>query len=278
MEIMNLKQYEAYSKVSYTPFNTGINIFDEKRAIGLDDFTVIAGSSGSCKSTVALYMVCSMAKAGSVVVFINTENAGHVMQQRIENLGFDFNRDFGAFDKNGTPRLIITTATEIKFDQIVNMVQAYKPQALFLDLFSALLDNTKSFDIPMVTRHYAKALAGFNEKYKCAVFVTEQLVKDSKRNYRPNLNDIQGGVALTQKATKVILIYRYLKENLERLFVKDNIPNLVEMTTEIIVRKDRYSRIQENFYFVKLDMYGFSMLNPLEFEDYSNFTFTGNKK
>ena len=274
---MNLAQHAAYSKVSYQPLTTGIIACDSSKSFGSDDFTVIAGGSGSGKSTIALYMACSMAKAGSKVVLVNTENAGHVMQQRIANLGFNFSQDFGGFDTSGLHRLIIITVTEIKFDQIINMVLAYKPSVLFLDLFSSLLDQVKGFEIPMVTRNYAKLLSLFNEKYKCAVFVTEQLSKDSKRTYRPNMNDIQGGVALTQKATKVILVYRYYKENLEKLFGKDALPGLVEKTTELVIRKDRYSRFKDNFYFVKLDCSGFHTLNPYEQEDYTDYVF-GNKK
>ena len=216
-------------------------------------------------------MACSMAKAGSKVVLVNTENAGHIMQQRIVSLGFNFSQDFGEFDNNGLHRLIIITVNEIKFDQVVNLVLVHEPNVLFFDLFSSLLDQVKGFDIPMFTRHYAKELSGFNEKYKCAVFVTEQLTKDSKRTYRPNMNDIQGGVALTQKATKVILVYRYYKENLEKLFSKNALPGLAEKTTELIVRKDRYSRFRDNFYFVKLDCSGFHTLNPYEQEDYTDY-------
>lgn len=274
MHIMTESQNEILSYVKYTFLTSGIEAIDHKKALLTNDFVVLAGGTGSGKSTVALYMACSIAKSGDTVVFLNAENEPKLMRDKIEALGFNYDSDFGKFESNGQNRLVILSAKSISFNQIMPIILSYKPKALFLDLFSTLLDEVESNMIPKITRYYAKELSFYPEKYNCAIIVTEQLMKDNRRIGRPTINDIQGGSGLCQKATKIFTIYRYCKENLERMMKELKGGPILMNTTELIIRKDRFGLLNDGFNFIKFDKnLGFSSLDDDEVGEYHKLVF-----
>ena len=71
--IMTKREHEILSVMQYEKINTGINGLDSQFGLTNDDFLLLAGGSGSGKSTIALFMACTMAKAGHTIVFINYE-------------------------------------------------------------------------------------------------------------------------------------------------------------------------------------------------------------
>ncbi len=277
MERMTEQIYDQTELKMYKSLFIGIPQIDENGGITDHDCTVIAGSTGSGKSLVALYMACTLAKYGQKVVFFNVENDLKLMCERMKDLGFDYKTDFGLFDKNRENRFLLRNGKDMKFDMILTEIVTYQPTAIFLDLFSSLMDNSNSFLVADFTLKYAIELSEYPKKYKCAIFVTEQLIKDNRRIGRPVINDIQGGKGLPNKATKVIMVYRYCKENLERS-IRENVTSLnILSTTELLLRKNRMKDTIPSFMLLKLcdgnNGKGFKPLTDFEHEEYINYTF-----
>jgi replicative DNA helicase len=275
MQRMTKEIYEQTEKMSYKSLFVGIPQIDTNGGITDHDCTVIAGSTGSGKSLVALFMACNLAKYGNQkVVFFNVENDIKLMTERMKDLGFDYNKDFGEFDKNGENRLVLMSGKNMKFEMIQSAIIQYQPKALFLDLFSSLMDNQSSFMVADFTLKYAIEISEYPKQYKCSIFVTEQLIKDNRRTHRPVINDIQGGKGLPNKATKVIMVYRYVKENLERSIKQPVSSKVIINTTELLLRKNRMKDTIPNFMFLQLEnKIGFVPLTESEEIDYTEYVF-----
>jgi energy-coupling factor transporter ATP-binding protein EcfA2 len=276
MQIITSENHNELKNKQFNALTSGIYVFDTQSAIIENDFVVLGGSTGSGKSTIALFMACSIAKSGRKVLYINTENdETHLINEMIK-LGFDYNKDFGEFNSHHHNRLIITCITALSFTELENMVTAIAPEVLFLDLFSVLLEGVPGFNIPNITLDYAKRFSFFKKNYNCTVFVTEQLVKDNKRYSRPTIDDIKGGAALGQKATKVMIVYRYCKDNIEKKYnSKDPMPKIVDYVTELIIRKDRYAKLS-GIEFLKYQ-FGYQQLLTQELHQYCSYVFRSGK-
>ena len=270
-EILKLKKYEHIMM--------GIDGLDYQHGLTNEDFLLIAGGSGSGKSTIALSIACTMAKAGHTIVFINYEVSPKVLVDSMAALGFNYDIDFGTLDNRGQNRLkLISPIKGMSFNEIVKAVQLYKPKALFIDLFNGLLSGIVGIERNNLTLKYATELSFFPQKYNCAVIVTEQLVKDNKVG-RPTLNDVQGASSLVHKATRVITIYRYKNSKLNEIMKKDYYPSntndlVMALTTEIIVRKDRLGIWASNINLIKYQKnIGFIGLDEHEISTYNNTAF-----
>ena len=277
--IMTKREHEILSVMQYEKINTGINGLDSQFGLTNDDFLLLAGGSGSGKSTIALFMACTMAKAGHTIVFINYEVSAKVLVDSMLMLGFNYDKDFGELDSSGQNRLkLISPLKGMTFEAITKSVQLYKPKVLFIDLFNGLLSGVVGIERNNLTLKYATELSFFPKKYNCAVVVTEQLVKDNKVG-RPTLNDVQGASSLVHKATRVITIYRYKNSKLNDVIRKDYIniqfnDPIMSLATEIIVRKDRLGRWDTGITLIKFLKYtGFVDLEVLEEIDYYNTAF-----
>ena len=266
---INSLNYHLFENYNPAPLNTGI--FEFKDSITEDDFTVIAGSTGSGKSTVGLFIACSIAKSGKRVLFINTENSNSHLIKQIKSLGFDYFNDFGQADIHGNNNLIIHCFDydiSCDFKTLLNLRQSLNPDVIFIDLFSSLLDKVPFKDRFDFTNNYAEKLSFFKKKYNCTVFVTEQLVKNNTRFGRPVIDDIQGGAALGRKASKIIMVYRHIRAAHDHLGNKP-IPLIANVVTELLVRKDRYGLIFGK-YLVKYN-FGYKQLSTLDEIEYNDF-------
>lgn len=269
MKKMDISRFNELKQTERIHLHTGLPELDRSEGFGMDDFCIIAGGSGSGKSTIALFVACTMAKKGKKVAFFNVEMSEKLIQERIEQLGFDFNTDLNTMG--------LYSGKEISFQALENEIILKEYEVLFLDLFNCLLTKFSDRDKWRMTEEYATRFSFFPEQHKCAVFVTEQLTKDNKRVFRPTLDDVKGGASLIQKATKVIIVYRYVYENLERM-QKDVVPNVVHSCTEIVVRKDRMGKINGKMCLLNYwHGEGFKELYEEERRLYVDFVFGGRK-
>lgn len=283
--VLTALENEKLEMKRYNFLPTGLTYLDEMRGITTEDFLTIFGGSGSGKSTIALFMACNMAKKGKKVVFLNAENSPKVMVDRIKELGFDYMRDFGVCNDKGQNRLIVISKTSIKFQELAIHLNLYKPDAMFIDLFSSLLDDVETSMVSKMTTQYAKDLSFYPAKYNCAIIVTEQLIKDNKRIARPTLNDVAGGAGLIRKSTKCLGIYRYARERMETIMAKAVAGKAVSgqtilNTTELLPRKDRLGHWGDGMGFVKFELNdGFVSLDYEEQTEYLKDVFNiGGKK
>jgi hypothetical protein len=263
--IINSTNYRDFLNYKFEGLTTGFHYLDKDKAIGSDDFVVIAGSTGSGKSTIALYMACNIAISGKKVVYYNLELSATRVMQIIINLGFNPDK----LMKN----LVIINERPLNMSTIIGVVLGHQAQALFIDVFSCLLTKASGHRIPLITEDLATKFSYFPEKYGCAVFVTEQLIKERMAYKRPTENEIKGGSALCHKASKIILVYRHTKEHLEKL-MQDDLPNIAAKVTELLVRKDRFGRCKEFIQLYKLSL-GFHGLDSLDNRQYCDFVFKG---
>jgi energy-coupling factor transporter ATP-binding protein EcfA2 len=277
-------QNDLLKLTKYEHLATGIEGLDVNRGMTTEDFLLIGGGSGSGKSTIALFMACTMAKKGHTILFINYEVSPKRLSDSITELGFNYDFDFGTFDAGGQNRLKLISPTKgFSFDAIVKAVQLYKPKVLFIDLFNGLLSGISGFERNNVTLKYATELSFFGTKHNCAVVVTEQLVKDNKVG-RPTLNDIQGSSSLVHKATRILTAYRYSSAKLEELTrkaVTGKIQNGKIMLTcsELITRKDRLGLWNSGTSYIKYERgEGFLSLEDWEQAEYFSTIFGVNGK
>lgn len=277
---MNEMEHELNQLKKYTHLATGFECLDLMKGITTEDFLVISGDTGSGKSTVALAMACNMAKNGNTVVYLNAENSPKVIVDAIKNLGFNFDKDFGEF-KKGVHRLIIYSMNDIKFADLEKLLILHEPKALFIDLFSSLLDGQPTYMTAQLTAEYAKKISFYPQKYNCAIIATEQFCKDNKRISRPNIGDIAGGAGLSRKATKVLLIYRLIKTKAEAIMnraanqsVTEHSLTIADISSELLTKKDRLGFWKDGFFPVKyVWQEGFSILDPNEMADYKQVAF-----
>lgn len=280
MHLMNEAEHELYQLKKYTHLATGFECLDVMKGLTTEDFLVISGDTGSGKSTVALAMACNIAKKGNTVVYLNAENSQKVIVDAIKGLGFNFDKDFGEY-KNGVHRLIIYSMNDIKFESLEKLLILHEPKALFIDLFSSLLDNQPTFLTSQLTAEYAKKISFMPQKYNCAIIATEQFNKDNKRISRPNIGDIAGGAGLSRKATKVLLIYRLIKTKAESIMnraanqaVTEHSLTIADISSELIVKKDRLGFWKDGFFPIKyVWQEGFSVLVGAELADYKQLAF-----
>lgn len=272
---MKLERYREARDYVYIPFKTGLSVFDKDDAFGCDDFLVIAGSTGSAKTYLAMFMAMNAAKAGAKVLYINAEILAHEFVKRMLDMEFDFEKDFGDIDEFGLSRFIVVhqedTPKQITFQDIDNWVQKLKPNLLVIDLFGCMVQDGNS--IPALTKEYAIAYSFYPKKYKCAVIVTEQLSKENRGTIRPDENCIAGGKALSNKATKIITLYGYYRANPDKA-IKDR-SRAVEKTLELIIKKDRSSRLQMGISLIYMER-GFRALSLAEYSEYMQIVFKVN--
>lgn len=244
IEVLKQADFTKWQQYNYERLVTGFMGLDEMRGITTDDFVVIAGDTGTGKSTVAFYMACAMAIADNKVLYFNAENSPKVMIDKLTQFGLDNDRHFGKFDANGYNRLKIINCNALGLNDLENAILLEKPKAVFIDLFTILLDGVTMGNLVMATKEVAEKLAEIAVKYKCAIITTQQLRKEDKLMQKPSLQHIQGGSSLQHKATKIITLYRYdvaradelkKKKRANCLFNYDAVKNVIEL----IVRKDR---------------------------------------
>lgn len=276
MSVLTQLEAERANVFNPTILSTGISQLDNRDIMTTSDFLVIAGDSGGGKSTIALLMACSMAKAGKKIVFLNMENDNKVMLNSMKYLGFDYNADFGEFiAEKGSfypKNLKIITLNSLKMDQVRAFVLSENPDAIFIDLFSELLAGKNKNDIPNLTYEYAVELESYTKKYNCAVIVTEQLIKDNKRRGRPTFGDIGGGSNLYKKAHKILMIYSYARDNANSLIAQGHGPNsAVSTVIELIPLKDRRQKMMNlptRFIYMQYSKNGLNPVNAQTLLEY----------
>lgn len=273
---MKQSEYQEAKDYVYTPIPTGLDIFDKRGAFGSDDFMLIAGSTGSAKTYLAMFMALNAAKDGHKVLFINGEILKSEFVSRMENMGFLFEMDFGDVGDDGYNRFVAihqdSINRQITYQDIDRLMQEHKPSLLVVDLFGCILDP--STHIPSQTIEYATAFSFYPKRYNCAVIVTEQFVKETRGLVRPDENSIAGGKGLSNKATKVITIFNFYKSNPEKALIQKS--ETVANTIELIVRKDRTSRLPMGIGMVYCER-GFRGLDEEEIIEYKDIVFKNQK-
>ena len=276
MKLHTIEVNEVEKLKTYKHFTTGISKFDSTKSITDGDFIILGGGTGSGKSTIALFMACNIAKSGETVWFFNMENTDKVMADSIEKLGFNFNSDFGEREKDHSNRLKIWTSETLHLDSLINKLELeeQKPAVIFIDLFSCLYEHHDEIVKWREATKCAIKLAQLSKKYGICVIVTEQFKKDNKRTGRAVIDDIKGIAELTTKATKVFIIYRYHKNNLEKMVMNLSCPEILSSTTELIVRKDRLGLLSDGISLVRFKKdKGFKSLSMDEIEAYGQLVF-----
>lgn len=228
---------------------TGIFEIDKKGGIRSNDFIVMAGSSGTGKSYLSLFMACSAAKKGHNIVYIDLENGAETIAARIKSQGFNIHTDFGKIDeKHGTERLKIFEDHNIAanpLETIENVILTFKPDFLVIDLFNVFTASKPTYMISQVTTELAVGFHRLAQKNNCAIMVLQQFTKDNSRHARrPVLDDISGGAGLVHKATKVFTLFRYSKERVEKVCGNDS--EIVKKIIELIPRKDRHGDLPQD--------------------------------
>lgn len=233
------------------------NCNDNQGSIRDTDLIILAGGTGTGKSMVALWMAINVASNGDKVIYMDFENSGNVLNERIKSFGIncDVLEDahllkFYQDDKehsNIIKNLISEKKADIssekyiisRIDAIENLIILEKPKMLVYDtiscLYATLLSGSK---IPLMADYMATRFYELSNKYNCCIIMLEQLTKDRITGVRPTLNDIKGGSAIAHKASKIFTLFSYSSENTEKIMsAKPDF--IIDKCLEIIPRKDR---------------------------------------
>lgn len=262
---------------------TGFFDFDIKDFIGKKDYVVLAGGTGSGKSAVAIFMACSMAKAGHKVVYINAENAPHTFNQAILDFGFNHARDFGEYDKNGLNRFVIIN-DKIPFESLSHLITLHNADCLFIDTWKSLILRYENVNLQTtMSAKFADELGktnGLPSQLNCCVISTHQLTKEGAKIGRPTIGDIQGSASIGEQAHKIILCWRASKNSDLAFRNEDKMEYQSEIFTnsvELQIAKEREGLIKSITYTYRKTRNGYLKLNQWEREEYRNLVFPQNK-
>ena len=255
-----------------------------------NDFIVLAAATGVGKSLLALWIAISATEQGKKVMYIDYENDASLIEERLVSFGKNYksaiaNNLLKLYTQSAQEKIIIQKSfTERNFNlhkfifdkitAIENAIILHQPNLLVIDVFSCLYKNIAPTNLTsQLTYILSESISTIAKKHNCAIIATEQL-KNDKIYGRPGEKDVATGNALTHKATKIITLFSYFKENRARTGFATDLSIKLEDFLEVILVKDRTNDIAEKIYVHKKDI-GFHQPNTHEYAAY--FDYINNK-
>ena len=213
----------------------GFADLDKALYISENDFIVLAGGTGTGKTTFALNLLSNLSKEYQCVYF-NMEMSKKTLYKRLCSIetGIDINL-FNDF-KNMPPKelsYLYTKLDEIEERKIVLINNSQSIQGIEKTI-SRIKDNRKLIvildHIGLINEtgnslyekmtNIAKRIRGLCLDYNCTIFGLCQLSRESQKEERsPKLQDLRDSGEIEQSARKVILLHN--KDSKKQVFVKD---------------------------------------------------------
>lgn len=266
-----MKFDEVPQDVERIPF--GIFELDKKGGYRTNDFIVLSANTGVGKSMVAQWIALKTARLGHKTMYVDYENDPQIVAERFNWFDASVNTKWHQLREQRTLIYCMKSVEENKiveqiilgktlnpiqfvlekYKSIENAILLHKPKLLVIDLFSGIYKTVISAQqTSQVVYLLSEKISELAKEHRCAIIALEQIKGDSRNGVRPTPKDIATGQALTHKATKIITLFSYAKDNQARIASEDPTFPLANFL-EIIVCKDRTGDIPEQIYTVVKD-------------------------
>ena len=213
----------------------GFADLDKALYISENDFIVLAGGTGTGKTTFALNLLSNLSKEYQCVYF-NMEMSKKTLYKRLCSIetGIDINL-FNNF-KTMPPkelsylytkldeieeRKIILINNSQNIDMIEKTIARIKDNRKLIVILDHIgLINSQGSSLYERMTNVAKKIRGICLDYNCTIFGLCQLSRESQKEERPpKLQDLRDSGEIEQSARKVILLHN--KDSKKQVFVKD---------------------------------------------------------
>src|SRR3990167_8980976 len=223
-------------------FPTGLDMIDEETdGLHKGEIWVIAGKSGGGKTSLMLQMAHAMAKNGkNTILFLTLEMKGWELITRLfcsiheadysSLIKGDFPQEFGEKDKQFREMLTNIDFSIFEygysFKEIEHIIKtAYEkrhPDVIFID-FIQFIEWMTFKDQRLAITEYIRKLKELAKVYNIGVVICSQLRRlpsGADYNKPPDMIDLMGSGSIEQMSDKVILIFREIKKDIIKTFIK----------------------------------------------------------
>ena len=238
-----------------TQIKLGFSILDNNLYIAENDLVILAGGTGTGKTTFALNLLSNLSKEYQCVYF-NMEMSKKTLYKRL--CAIETQIDITKFNdmNNLTPeelRFLYTKLDDIEnrkiilinnsqtidaIEKTIARIKTDKKIVVILDHIGLINGDGNSLYEKMT--NIAKRIRGICLDYNCTVFGLCQLSRESQKEERePKLQDLRDSGEIEQSARKVILLYNKDCKN----------QNEIKNVDILIAKNDDGNRIVKNFRF-----------------------------
>ena len=258
-EFINTSDMVNELTVKKTKLELGYPLLDSVLNLSQGDLLILAGGTGTGKTTFALNLLSKLSKDYQCVYF-NMEMSKNILYRRLiaietqitlkdlndlSTLSVELKHKVkDAMDDLETRKImLINKSLNISdISKTIAKIKQTKPLIVFLDHIGLIKSSGNSLYEKMT--NIAKELRSISMNYGCTVIGLCQLSRESQRNETaPKLQDLRDSGEIEQSARKVLLLYNKAKDPQQR-----------EHPMEVIIAKndDGFQNISKDFF---LDRY-----------------------
>ena len=201
----------------------GFSDLDKALYISQNDFVILAGGTGTGKTTFALNLLSNLSKEYQCVYF-NMEMSKKTLYKRLSAIetGININKfnDIRTLETREVKflyqkiseieeRKIILINNSQNIDNIEKIISNIKDDRKIVVILDHIgLINTQGNSLYEKMTNVAKKIRGLCLDYNCTIFGLCQLSRESQKDERePKLQDLRDSGEIEQSARKVILLY-----------------------------------------------------------------------
>ena len=233
----------------------GFSDLDKALYISQNDFVILAGGTGTGKTTFALNLLSNLSKEYQCVYF-NMEMSKKTLYKRLSAIetGININKfnDIRTLETREVKflyqkiseieeRKIILINNSQNIDNIEKIISNIKDDRKIVVILDHIgLINAQGNSLYEKMTNVAKKIRGLCLDYNCTIFGLCQLSRESQKDERePKLQDLRDSGEIEQSARKVILLYN--KDYKKQIDIKD--------VNILVAKNDDGSCLVKNFKF-----------------------------
>ena len=244
----------------------GFSDLDKALYISQNDFIILAGGTGTGKTTFALNLLSNLSKEYQCVYF-NMEMSKKTLYKRLSAIetGININKfnDIRTLETREVKflyqkiseieeRKIILINNSQNIDNIEKIISNIKDDRKIVVILDHIgLINTQGNSLYEKMTNVAKKIRGLCLDYNCTIFGLCQLSRESQKDERePKLQDLRDSGEIEQSARKVILLYNkdYKKQidikNVDILVAKNDDGSCLVKNFKFDTKKQKFVEVE----------------------------------
>ena len=244
----------------------GFSDLDKALYISQNDFVILAGGTGTGKTTFALNLLSNLSKEYQCVYF-NMEMSKKTLYKRLSAIetGININKfnDIRTLETKETKflyqkiseieeRKIILINNSQNIDNIEKIISNIKDDRKIIIILDHIgLINAQGNSLYEKMTNVAKKIRGLCLDYNCTIFGLCQLSRESQKDERePKLQDLRDSGEIEQSARKVILLYNkdYKKQidikNVDILVAKNDDGSCLVKNFKFDTKKQKFVEVE----------------------------------
>ena len=244
----------------------GFSDLDKALYISQNDFVILAGGTGTGKTTFALNLLSNLSKEYQCVYF-NMEMSKKTLYKRLSAIetGININKfnDIRTLETREVKflyqkiseieeRKIILINNSQNIDNIEKIISNIKDDRKIVVILDHIgLINTQGNSLYEKMTNVAKKIRGLCLDYNCTIFGLCQLSRESQKDERePKLQDLRDSGEIEQSARKVILLYNkdYKKQidikNVDILVAKNDDGSCLVKNFKFDTKKQKFVEVE----------------------------------